>query len=872
MSSRDGTPTPTTIRQVVRAPMAPVWGTEVLALKANRHSCESTDGSFVVGTEDLSSFEGEESDEKLLALLGDLALGAEEVEEDPAARVLLDECGALWEEVHMEAEAQREMQCRLRRELQHLQDRSHWQHAESGAFLQRLSVAREALADKIREATDENEALRQKLRRHHTEEERLRCGLAEDLRCLDARAAELRAAIFETGQSQAELVERLRAVTNTQAHLQAELQQERVKTWRQSSDVVMAFAGGKDGRELEREEAERLLLESQLTEVASRAAATGIPRLCDEEPEVAEAVLAAADTVPFATLQGQLDSFEELRGALEALEGSCALSTAQQKEEEEKLGAEQLELSRLAAEMATAEAAAQGPELDQASSLVSVLCGELQSEQAVLRQEREAAARRRELFRSQVEQKRRELARLQAQLLERHGESQVDWRLGFALLLAYFFITVGFAVNVDEEPRLAKGRSAAWVLVCCQVLFLGSWLASGGEVFEAAGYAEAGSPPDTSHVVFGGQLYFSSSDLHGRLLMQSNGTSVAPVPPGVRDAHGFRELDGRLMFFGVPQMPLGLFSCIAPDGHVDSGESVWAISASCDADAELLRGPFQETLRWTTAQDLVFKAAGTCGPFRKETLYSNLSLVGQNLPPDCDDLAAGLEPRPSTSRLLGVLFLGVLPQTGLGAYLLIRKQVPGAFVSVFVGAYAMVLLIHLLMQGHLVNLLFFLQASSLTYTASSCIAVAANQVAWQRGSGFVVALGDWASGASALGLASALALALPELPAAAAACVFLVLAPFLKSAIPAQLAFLGLLLLCSKVGAAWDGPWGRGLPDFHLPLAFYLLSVLVLLGEEAYASQRPSLEAWLQLAPNAPGPDPPESSAEVAEADSGMAE
>ncbi|CAE7254245.1 unnamed protein product [Symbiodinium sp. CCMP2592] len=414
MSSRDGTPTPTTIRQVVRAPMAPVWGPEVLALKANRHSCESTDGSFVVGTEDLSSFEGEESDEKLLALLGDLALGAEEVEEDPAARVLLDECGALWEEVHMEAEAQREMQCRLRRELQHLQDRSHWQHAESGAFLQRLSVAREALADKIREASDENEALRQRLRRHHTEEERLRCGLAEDLRCLDARAAELRAAIFETGQSQAELVERLRAVTNTQAHLQAELQQERVKTWRQSTDVVMAFAGGKDGgRELEREEAERLLLESQLTEVASRAAAAGIPRLCDEEPEVAEAVLAAADTVPFSTLQGQLDSFEELRGALEALEGSCALSTAQQKEEEEKLGAEQLELSRLAEEMATAEAAAQGPELDQASSLVSVLCGELQSEQAVLRQEREAAARRRELFRSQVEQKRRELARLQ---------------------------------------------------------------------------------------------------------------------------------------------------------------------------------------------------------------------------------------------------------------------------------------------------------------------------------------------------------------------------------------------------------------------------------------------------------------------------
>jgi len=83
------------------------------------------------------------------------------------------------------------------------------------------------------------------------------------------------------------------------------------------------------------------------------------------------------------------------------------------------------------------------------------------------------------------------------------GAAQVDWRLGFALLLAYFIVAVGFAVNVDQEPRLAKGRSAAWVLVCGQVLFLGSWLAAGGEVLEAAD-AEAEALPDASHVVFGG--------------------------------------------------------------------------------------------------------------------------------------------------------------------------------------------------------------------------------------------------------------------------------------------------------------------------------------------------------------------------------
>ncbi|CAE7454279.1 unnamed protein product [Symbiodinium natans] len=409
-SSHDGTPTPTTIRVRDMVP-TPMWGNEVLALKT-RHSCESTDGSFIVGTEDLSSFEGDDSDEKLLALLGDLALGAEETE-DPTARALLDQCGALWEEVHVEAEARWELQCRLRRELQHLQDRSHWQHAESGAFLQRLSVAREALAEKIQEASSENQTLRQRLLRHRAEEEQLQCGLAQNLRHLSARAAELRAAVWEVGVDQAELVEKLRRQTEQQALLQTELQQERVKTWRQSTDVVMAFAGGKEsGKELEREEADRVLLESQLAEVASRAAAVGIPPLCDEEPEVAEAVLAAADVVPYATLLGHLDGVEELRAAMEALEGSCAQATAQQKEEEEKLETEQLELSRLTTEMADAEATVNGQDLDQATSLVSVLCGELQSEQAVLREERSAAGRRRDLFRAQVEEKRRELARL----------------------------------------------------------------------------------------------------------------------------------------------------------------------------------------------------------------------------------------------------------------------------------------------------------------------------------------------------------------------------------------------------------------------------------------------------------------------------
>ena len=99
-----------------------------------------------------------------------------------------------------------------------------------------------------------------------------------------------------------------------------------------------------------------------------------------EEPEVAEAVL-AADSVAFATLQSRLDAFEEsgkphgrchgrcvlvtsllkeLRAALEGVEGRCALASAQQKEEEEKLNAEQMELSRLTEISADSEAVEQG--------------------------------------------------------------------------------------------------------------------------------------------------------------------------------------------------------------------------------------------------------------------------------------------------------------------------------------------------------------------------------------------------------------------------------------------------------------------------------------------------------------------------------
>jgi len=280
--------------------------------------------------------------------------------------------------------------------------------------MQRLSSAREALAEKIREARSENEELRSQLR--HLQEQ-VGCNgynLSESIRELNANAAELQAEIWEVSDCQVNLVDQLHEASETQARLQAELQRERVKTWRQSTDVVMAFATGQDMKEIEREESERQLLEAQLAEVAERAAACGVPPLLDQDPEAAEATLAmyADAEVPFSTIQGYLDEMEELRSKLQSLEHSAASNDG---EAEERLNSEQQELSSLQSELIDAEARAESckQDLEEATSLVSMLRVELNSEQDVLRQEEQAATRRRELFRSQVEEKRKELVKMQ---------------------------------------------------------------------------------------------------------------------------------------------------------------------------------------------------------------------------------------------------------------------------------------------------------------------------------------------------------------------------------------------------------------------------------------------------------------------------
>lgn len=199
-------------------------------------------------------------DEKLLEMLGEMARGIDDEEdadsvrldmlpvevqeEDPMTRSLLQECGALWEEVQREAEAKEDLRGRLMGELRQIQERSERQYQESSMLTQRLMGAKQALAEKLQDASLVHQELRDQIVEVWHTNEHLRSATLGGGSHLAAEAEALNSEIFEVGESQAMLVRELQNATETQAQLQAELQTERVRTWRQSADVVLAFARG----------------------------------------------------------------------------------------------------------------------------------------------------------------------------------------------------------------------------------------------------------------------------------------------------------------------------------------------------------------------------------------------------------------------------------------------------------------------------------------------------------------------------------------------------------------------------------------------------------------------------------------------------
>lgn len=205
-------------------------------------------------------------DEKLLALLNEMARGggAEDatftcaasraagptrmpayvLEDDPQVRAGIDECGELWRELQAEVEVKRELHTRLLGELRQIQERSERQYQESSSLMQRLLGAKQTLADKLKEASTANQDLRDRISHEWQSNEKLRIQISDGVKGMFARGTEISRQIGAVGTAQSCLVEELQAATEAQTRLQAELQKERVATWRQSTDVVMAFARG----------------------------------------------------------------------------------------------------------------------------------------------------------------------------------------------------------------------------------------------------------------------------------------------------------------------------------------------------------------------------------------------------------------------------------------------------------------------------------------------------------------------------------------------------------------------------------------------------------------------------------------------------
>jgi len=178
------------------------------------------------------------------------AQSAQSWQEDAGVHACLAECGEAWGEVQLASELKAELQARLMGELRQIQERSERQYQETSSLMQRLIGAKIALAEKLKEASAANQDLRDRISHEWQGNERLRTQISDGVKGMFARGAELSREIGIVGQSQSRLIEELQAATCMQTQLQQELQQERVATWRQSTDVVMAFArgGGDRGR------------------------------------------------------------------------------------------------------------------------------------------------------------------------------------------------------------------------------------------------------------------------------------------------------------------------------------------------------------------------------------------------------------------------------------------------------------------------------------------------------------------------------------------------------------------------------------------------------------------------------------------------
>lgn len=162
-------------------------------------------------------------------------------QEDMMAR-LQEECTAMRDEVQDQAKAKRDLESRLRQDMRKLQERCDSQLAEKASLTQRLQDARAVFDEKLEHMRSINTNLRLRIEEEKHAKERLRMELADNLQAMTDKVTLLNRRIQDDWENQVSLVQELDAETNSQCRFQSELHAEREKSWRQSHDVMEAFA------------------------------------------------------------------------------------------------------------------------------------------------------------------------------------------------------------------------------------------------------------------------------------------------------------------------------------------------------------------------------------------------------------------------------------------------------------------------------------------------------------------------------------------------------------------------------------------------------------------------------------------------------
>mmetsp|Transcript_64693 Transcript_64693/g.154526 ORF Transcript_64693/g.154526 Transcript_64693/m.154526 type:complete len:822 (-) Transcript_64693:209-2674(-) len=158
------------------------------------------------------------------------------------ANNLHKEVHSLQEQVQEQLEAKDQLQNRLEGEVRELTERSTRQYQEKDALMQRLHSLKEGISSRLQEFAIEQQQLLDRIEAERIANEQLHSSIDADVQNILAEASGIGAQIQEASAKQAALVEDLQAAMDRQSAAQAELQSERVATWRLSNEVITAFS------------------------------------------------------------------------------------------------------------------------------------------------------------------------------------------------------------------------------------------------------------------------------------------------------------------------------------------------------------------------------------------------------------------------------------------------------------------------------------------------------------------------------------------------------------------------------------------------------------------------------------------------------